>query len=218
MSDIRGIPSGTPGKASDGSYVAVHTTGYGDIYTEAAMLGYGITGRLFGAHFGTLTAPLATPATTSITARMPQAFLRVPDGTAVIPLTANVIVESAGNTTQGEVSIAMCQNDVGNGSTSVAATAGPLSLNTAAPVTSNCTPRQLATAGDVTAEVNLLELKRFSFILSAVNQDFSWAARQQYVTPILRGPATFLIYIGGNAINFFAQMQWLELPETAVTN
>ena len=109
----------------------------------------------------------------------------------------------------------IAQNDIGSG-TSSAADAGPISLNAAAPVASNCTARQLAT-GDVTAYTNPLELSRFSWAASAVNQVFTWNAKELGVFPVLRGPATWAIHLGGNTVTHFVEMVWAEYPESAVT-
>jgi len=215
MSDLRIKTIVAPGESGNDGWVAARGDKLGNLYSLPAELGFGVDGRLFGCHFGTVTTPLATAATTAIAAQRPMAWLRIPDGTAIMPLSVNILVEAAGATTQGEISIAICQNDVGNG-TSSAGTSGALSLNTAVPRASLVTPRQLST-GDSTAETSLLELKRFSFAASAVNQDFSWNARQLVVPLVLRGPASFLVYIGGNAVNFYAQMQWLEVTETSVS-
>ena len=89
---------------------------------DFAMLA-ALQGKLFGCHWGTVTTPLATPATTAIVAARPQAWIRVPDGTVIIPLNLEITVESTGITTQGEISVAIAQNDVGIG-TSAAGTSG----------------------------------------------------------------------------------------------
>jgi len=215
MSDLRGFTIISPGAAADNTWVGAHSDKFGNLYSLPAELGLTMDGRLYGAHFGTVTTPIATQATTALAATRPQAWLRVADGTAIVPLSVNIVVEATGATTQGEISIAICQNDVGNG-TSAAGTSGPISLNTAVPRASAVLARQLATAA-VTAETNLLELKRFSFAASAVNQDFSWNARSLVIPLVLRGPASFLVYVGGNAVNFYAQMQWMEFSESQVS-
>lgn len=214
MSDLRAYTIAAPGLAGDSSWVAAHSDKYGNLYTLPAEYGFGVDGRLFGVHFGSVTTPLATAATTAIAATSPQAWLRVPDNAAIIPLSVNITVEATGITTQGEIAIGISQNDVGNGTSTAGAT--PVNLNTSNPRASLVTARQLAT-GAVTAETNFVELRRFSFAASAVNQDFTWNVRQQIVPLVLRGPASFLVYVGGNAVNFFAQMQWIELSETAVS-
>lgn len=213
MSDTRLYVKNTSvGRAGPSTWVGAHATPDGAAYVAPWALSLGLEGKLFGAHFGTVTTPLATPATTAIAAQRPQAWVRVPDGTLIVPLNVEITVETAGATTQGEISIAMTQNDIGNG-TSSAGTSGALPMNTAALSASNCTCRQLAT-GDTTAETNLLELKRFSFAASAVNQVFSWNPGHLGITPVVRGGGTLAIYIGGNAVNFFAQVQWAEVTES----
>lgn len=174
----------------------------------------GAEGRLFGCHFGTVTTPLATPATTAIVAARPQAWLRLPDGKLVIPVSVRIVVESAGITTQGEISLCSTTNDVGNG-TSAAGTSGALNKNTGSAIASSAVPRQLATA-DVTAETGLLEHARFGFAASAVNQSFNWPdPGSKDDLPFLRGAASWLLYIGGNAVNFYAQFSWAEYDEAA---
>lgn len=174
----------------------------------------GADGRLFGCHFGTVTTPLVTAATTAITARQPQAWLRIPNGTLIIPTAVQITVEVTGATTQGEISLCSTTNDVGNG-TSAAGTSGALNKNTASSNTSNVTQRQLATAADVTAETGLLEYQRFSFAAAAVNLAFNWSGPESDDMPFLRGPASWLLYIGGNAVNFYAQFSWVEYDEAA---
>lgn len=212
MTDMRGYTALAPGLAGDNTWLGAHADRYGNMYDLLAEFGFSANGQLFGCHFGTVTTPLTTAATTAIVAQQPQAWVRVPDGTLIVPVGCNIVVEATGATTQGEISIAIAQNDVGNG-TSAAGTSGAISLNTAVPRASLCTPRQLATA-NVTAETNLLELDRYTFAASAVNQKFVWNARTQAIVPFLRGPASFLMYLGGNATTFFAQMQWLEFSES----
>ena len=214
MSDQRGFNQNLTVGRNPG-WGALRMTQDGALYVAQYALSASIEGRVMGCHFGTLTTPLATAATTAITTLRPQAHVRVPDGTVIIPLAVNILVESTGITTQGEIAIATTTVDPGDG-TGAAGTQQPVGLNTARPVTSNCTTRQLMT-GDITAETGLLELKRFSFALSAVNQDFTWNASQALVVPVLRGPAGLLVYIGGNAVNFYCQMQWIELTEASVS-
>ena len=172
-------------------------------------------GKLFGCHFGTVTTPIATPATTAIVARRPQAWLRIPAATVIIPVSVRIVVEAAGATTQGEISLVSTTNDVGAG-TSSAGTSAVINKNTDSTNTSACTPLMLATA-DVTLETGLLEHARFSFAASAVNQTFNWPdPGSDADLPFLRGDASWLLYIGGNAVNFYAQMSWVEYLETEV--
>lgn len=174
----------------------------------------GADGRLYGCHFGTVTTPVATGATTAIVARRPMAWARLPTGTLIIPVSVRIVVEATGITTQGEIALCSTTNDVGAG-TSTAGTSGALNKNPASLNTSNVTTFQLATA-DVTLETGLLEHARFSFAASAVNLSFNWPdPGSKDDLPYLRGPASWLLYIGGNAVNFYAQFSWAEYAETA---
>lgn len=172
----------------------------------------GREGRAFRAWMGTVTTPAATPATTAITARRPQAWIRVPAGTLIIPTSVRLTIESCGATTQGEAVLASTSNDVGNG-TSSAADGAPTNRNADSTNASLCTARQLAT-GDVTLETGYIEHARFSWAASAVNQMFTWPVNPDDL-PYLRGDASWLLYIGGNAVNFFAQFSWAEYDEAA---
>lgn len=200
-------------RGSENQFVSVRGTRDGSLFTAAWAIAMGLEGRIMGCHFGTLTTPLATAATTAIVTLRPQAHVRIPDGTAIIPLSVNIIVEANGATTQGEIAIASTTVDPGDG-TGAAGTQQPVSLSTNRAISSNCTTRQLMT-GDITAETGLLELKRFSFAASAVNQDFNYKPMADLVIPLLRGPAGLLVYLGGNAVSFYCSMQWIEIGEVA---
>ena len=170
-------------------------------------------GRGYVANMGSVTTPLTFLATA---ANRPDAWLRVPSGTAILPLAVETILESAAGTAT-EIDIRMAQNDIGNG-TSSAATVGPLPLRSDAPRTSNVTPRQLAT-GDTTAETNPVSLHRRCFPLAQATglvpyEDF-WTPRPM---AILVGPATLEVFIAGttNQATGFVLFRWLELPSTAI--
>lgn len=182
----------------------------GEVVTAAYVEALSFEGRVFAAHMGQVTTPLVTAATTALALSTPHAWIRVPSGTTIIPVYARIVIETTGATTQGEAAVIVANNDVGNG-TSSAADLGPTPLNTQALVTSNCTARQLAT-GAVTTPTSPQELSRFSFAASSVNQIFQWDAKSLGVYAVLRGPATWALYLGGNAVNYFAQMVWAEIP------
>lgn len=199
---------------SDGQTVEERGLRDGSAVYAHRMQALGMEGRIFAAMQGSVTTPIATAATTAIAAQRPMAWVRVPDGTVIYPLYMSLVVESTGATTQGEIAMAITQNDVGNGTSTAGPT--PVSLNSATPISSNCTARRLATA-DVTAETNLVEITRYSFAASAVDQRYVWNVTDGLIFPVLRGPATWLVYIGGNAVNFFINMVWAEEPENFIS-
>ena len=210
MAEVRGyVENLSVGRAGTGTFRALRSTPDGALFIADANLAASFEGRLFGANMGVVTTPVTTAATTAITNTIAHAWVRVPALTAIVPVYCRVVVESSGATTQGEGSVIIAQNDIGV--TGAVAVAGPISLNTAAPVTSNCLPRQLGTA--TTAPTNPIELTRFSFAASAVNQHFEWNARELGIYPVVRGAGTWAIYLGGNAVVYYAQMIWAEFPE-----
>lgn len=214
MADIRAfIQNLSVGRASSGAYGGLRMTPDGALYTADVLMSAAIEGRVFGMNSGVVTTPAQTAATTALTNTIPSSFVRVPDGTLIVPIYARLVVESSGATTQGEASLLIAQNDVGTGGGAAAGSgAAPINLNTASPVTSNCTPIQIATAS--TAPTNPLELFRASWAASAVNQTFEWVGRDSGLTPVVRGAGTWGFYIGGNAVNFFSTLIWAEFPET----
>ena len=213
MSDLRAISVLSPSRPTSG-LADLRMTPDGALYTADYGLSVGIEGRIFGCNAGGVTTPLTTAVTTAIVDATPHLWVRVPDGTVIIPLSCKLTIESSGITTQGEASILIAQNDIGSG-TSTAAT-GPVSLNTAAPVVSACTVRNLAT-GAATAPTTPLELTRFSWALSTADTTFQWNVGQLGYWPIVRGPGTFAMYLGGNAVVYYAQMQWMELSEAGLS-
>ena len=209
MSQYYAVPNIEPSPAANQTLVGVHSDRQGNLIVEDVNKNQAVAGKMFVANFGSVTTPLATAATTAIVARRPMAWIRVPDATAIIPVRATIVVESAGATTQGEISVAQASNDVGNG-TSTASVLGARQLNTRLGTEAgNCTPRHLST-GDCTLEVDLRELDRFSFAASAVDQKFVYRPQNDGLFSVLHGDASWLIYIGGNAVNFFVQMVWIE--------
>lgn len=214
MPNIRGYVSAkTPQRhTADGGYLGLRMLREGSISVADFLMACSIEGRIVSSNVGSVTTPVATAATTAITAQRPMHWVRVPDGTVIIPVYASIVVESQGATTQGEISMEVAQNDVGNG-TSTAVT--PVALNTAVPFTTACTSRRSST-GDCTAETNLAQITRWSFAASAVDQRFTWSTKDSSVFPILRGAASWLLYIGGNAVQFFSTLVWAELSEDDV--
>lgn len=216
MSDLRAlIQNLSVGRhGSSAAPNSLRMTPDGALYTAPYPLSAAVEGNVFGMNAGTVTTPLSTAATTALANTTPHAWVRVPDGTVIIPLYASITVETSGITTQGEASIVIAQNDIGNGTSS--AGTGPVSFNTAAPVTSACTVRALAT-GATTAPTNPLELARFSFAASTVNTNFTWTGGEHGYWPIVRGAGSWAIYLGGNAVGYFAQMIWVELSESGLS-
>lgn len=169
-------------------------------------------GRVFGANFGSETGPLTL--NTVYDQDQPDVVLRIPDGTAVVPIAVHCALEVSSGTVN-EMSIVVVQNDIGSG-TSSAATAGPLSLRTDAPITSNCVARMTYTANS-SAFTNPLEVYRFGQELATAAGAFapgtvSWVPD---VKPVIIGPASLVVAFESTttALQGFVQMFWAELKE-----
>lgn len=209
---------------SDGSDIGQRFTRDGSEIAQAWIMSMVANGRVFNANFGSLATPLAS-ASAAVTNLRPQAWLRVPSATAIIPVRADFNVAALAGTAN-DFLIAYAQNDVGNG-TSTAGSVGPISLRTDAPVASTVTVRQLAT-GDVTAPTNPTELihRNYKYAGSAdatgnsgTDIGVRWPYGPSDALPILVGPASFMVYIGGTTTGptFFGSIQWVEVPSNWFT-
>lgn len=220
MADLKVLRSvKTPGRdTSDASnfYGDARATRDGVLFSASYFESLAMQGRIFSANMGTVTTPL-TFLTTA--ANRPDAWIRVPSGTTILPIKVNVVLEGATGTAT-EIDVRIAQNDIGNG-TSTAADVAPRSHRTDAPVASNCTARQLATA-DTTAETNPLSIYRRTYARAdEAGIDFRGieAAREIMGFPILVGAATLEVFIAAtsNQATGFVIITWAEIPSTDLT-
>ena len=212
MADMYGLAIvKTPSRVAEGSNIRQRLTRDG--ITIPYLENLAMQGRIFSANMGTVTTPLTFLVTAG---NRPDAWIRVPDGTAILPIKCTVVLESAAGTVT-EIDVRICQNDIGNG-TSSAADVGPLSLRTDSPVTSGCTARQLATV-DTTAETSPVSLYRRTYARAdEAGIDFRGieVTREQMGYPILMGAATWEVFIAATATQAtgYVIMTWAEVPET----
>lgn len=214
MSDFRVMGTATPLRAtSDNQWLAARGLRGGELVDASIYEALAMEGRVFTANMGSVTTPLTFLITA---ANRPDAWIRVPSGTTILPLNCYVALESMAGTAT-EIDVRVAQNDIGNG-TSSAATVGPLSNRTDAAITSNCTARQLAT-GDTTAETNPFSLYRRSYIRADdAGSDFKGIEidRAKMGYPVLVGGASWEVFVAATTTQAtgFVVMQWAELPST----
>lgn len=219
MSDTRVVAryaSGAVPRVTAGTYIGQSATRDGANFAANWMEALAQEGRIVGANMGTVTTPLTFLATA---ANRPDAWIRVPSGTTILPLLAVVVIEAAAGTVT-EIDVRIASNDIGNG-TSTAASVGPQGLRTDLPFVSGCTARQLATA-DTTAETTPLSIYRRTF---ARADEAGIAHRGIEVTrelmgfPVLVGAATWELFIAATTTQAtgFVVMTWAEVPSTSVT-
>lgn len=214
MSDIKGQPMvKTPGRNSFDTEATklLRTTRDGVLFTVDYFEGLAMQGRIFTANMGTVTTPLTFLVTA---ANRPDAWIRVPSGTAILPIKCNVVLESAAGTVS-EIDVRICSNDIGNG-TSTAASVGPLSNRSDNILASLCTARQLATV-DTTAETNPISIYRRTYARAdEAGIDFRGieATRELMGYPILVNASTWEVFIAGTGTQAtgYVVMTWAEVP------
>ena len=201
-------PTLDPSRVDDSTPVSLKADRQGTLSISDRVRTAAIAGKLFVANWGSVSAALTGPATQADTPLRPSMWLNVPQGKTIYVVRQTVIVQSAGNTTQGEIAIAIASNNVGVG-TSTAATqlqnANPSKISS----TPGTTARANATA-NVDAAEDLVEIDRDSFVLSAVNQKFEYNANKNGLLIPIVGDAAFMTFIGGNAVVFFGQIVFIE--------
>ena len=210
MAYLTANPTLDPGRAADSTPVEFKSDRQGILSIFDRVRTAAMGGKLFVANHGSVTGELTTPATQAVTKLRPSTWLRVPQGKTIYVIRHTVSIETSGNTTQGEIALALASNDVGDaGGSSTSAT----SIRNANPSKIASTPgtsgRHNAT-GDISTPSNYIELDRFSHILSAANLKFEFNANKNGLLIPIVGPATFLCYIGGNLVKFFAQTVFIE--------
>ena len=205
----------TPGRGtSDGGQTNIRGTRDGVLFTASYYESLAMQGRIQVVNNGSVTTPLTFLVTA---ANRPDAWLRVPDGTAIIPITVTVALEAFAGTVT-EIDLRIAQNDIGNG-TSSAATVGPLGTRTDVPFTSGVTARQLAT-GDTTAETNPISLWRRTIpAASAAGNDGASGitiTREMMGYPIIVGASTIELFIAATTTQATGFVVWTfaEIPET----
>lgn len=213
MSDVRVYAAVTPPRqTSDNHQMNQRGLRDGSAVIANQIEALAQEGRVFVANMGTVTTPITFLATA---ANRPDTWIRVPSGTAIIPISCVVAFEAAAGT-DTEIDVRIANNDIGNG-TSSAADIGPLSTRNDGPVTSGCTARQLAT-GDTTAETAPRSIYRREFsVAEGTSSDFYVEVERQLMGyPILIGPATWEVYIAATTTQAvgFVVMTWAEVPST----
>ena len=210
---VQPVPTGSGGTTGDGGYRIVQGFREGTISTvdfkqRMIAAGYG-----FVANMGSVTTPLTFLITG---ANRPDAWLRVPDGRAIMPIFVGVTLESMAGTVT-EIDLRIAQNDIGNG-TSSAATVGPINLRTdsAGLGSGLVVPRQLAT-GDTTAETNPVSIYRRTYIRADdAGSDWKGIEWAPAASPLIIGAGTLELFVAATTTQAtgFVVMQWIETPET----
>lgn len=190
MSEYKVVTS-TPQSLSPGAAAVASVNKRGEIIGMPWHVQLGLEGKLFAAMAGTETAPI-TLGNTVIDNDQPEFILRVPTGTTVIPLFAQIVLEATG-AALFEGGMAVEDSDPGSG-TSTVADQVPTNMKSRG-AGSTCTARQLVTAN--LTQVNLRWIWRCgepADLDSAVGGNrFNWTYMDN-IPPLLVGPAALMLY------------------------
>jgi len=208
-------PSVTPSAVSadlTAGYLAVQGFREGSVSFVDFKTRMAAAGRVFRAQQGSVVTAL-TFADYSI--NLPQGHIRVPAGTTAI-LTKFSLQLMTLTGTAAMVYLSMCSNDIGNG-TSSAASIGPVSTRSDAPVASLVTARQLTTVA-ATAMTTPIDLDRWALpFATTTNADVNTKLTYEPndAKAFLIGPASAVWTMKfTTAATGFSQFEWIETPSS----
>lgn len=200
-------------KDGDDEYLGVQGTRDGAIWTADWYLARAMEGRVFLASFGSQTTPLTAVAYDQ---DQPEGVIRIPTNTTIVPIRVEVFLESFAGT-DNEVVVSYVTVDPTSG-TSAAATEGASSTRSDAPITSNCTPRQLYTGNATITGYTELWRGGTPTADSVAENPIVWAPPAG-VGGVLVGPAGLLLQIASTSTQatFYAKIWWVEFPSTRLS-
>lgn len=178
-----------------------------------------LEGRGFCAGIGLLSEGEAQPNGQVILTLTPTLWIDVPDGTAIIPFYAAFQIEDTGGDDAFEAALGIHSSAIGAG-TSSDADYGPVALRSDAPITSNCKAYQEATGS--TSSDPVADLWRVwksednaTAPATSAGDSFEWKPKR---FPVIVGAGGISLTVGGDLIPILtAQIQWVEVPESAIT-
>ncbi len=213
MTDLRVRSAGAPQPATDGTgkWVAGWGTPEGGLVTASQYDSLVAGGKVFVAHAGTLTAPLAGNDAYVITT--PDLNVDVPDGTSIKPLFLQVHYETVGTTllleTFASISSTLGAQSGGNSVTAA-------SLRNRGGGSSNCA---ITSAATTTAQSGTtFEFFRGGYQLAedmAATEDwetrtFKWTAGKNGPAPLVIGDASIAIWAASETTTCFITLVWVE--------
>lgn len=217
--NLRGLSRGNEDRAT------INPLGF--TVSHDSLLHLAMEGRMFTANSGTATTPVTFAG--AYDADGPDFYLRVPNGTTVIPVSLQVTFEAVGTESTMEI-IGLASN---TGDASVTGTALTVYNNRVdAPRASVCTATGSVDAGGVTDPNagNFIEFWRrqrplTDTVASGENDrhelNFTWSVLSDGPPPIIVGNNTaggsaLAVYAASQAGTGFITATWLELPSSNI--
>lgn len=202
-------------RASEGTFVGLRGTRDGSFYGIDPFVAAALEGRMFIAQLGSASDP--STAMDAYDANRPEFVLDVPDGTAIIPVSIHVDVQTHGATLNETIALAS-RTLQETGSSFTAITINPVRTDNPGPA-SRC--RALGTlTGDLT-DPNTAGSIEFWRSGSPVDFDVAgepiptlvWSAKR-FVPPLIVGAGSLAVYCSGTTPTGFITVIWAEFPES----
>lgn len=207
------------GRVVDGRWTPARATRDGAAMTADWFMALALEGRCFVANGGTDTSPITFAG--AYDADAGDLCIDVPDGTAILPITVEAVIQTSGASLFEVIALAS--------RTLVAATAGqftavtPSPLRTDAPIATGTTVVAAVAAGQMTDPntSGSYEFFRSGYptdpdVAGNPNPRYSFSALQDGIAPIIVGAGSLTVYVAGTAGTGFITTIWAELPESAI--
>ncbi len=207
------------GRKSDGVIRPIRTTADGSIFTAPWVVGHLLDGRIFSVNAGTVTSAITSAGV--VAATTPDVYMRIPQGTKIIPLHVNVSLDALTDDQDLEI-VAAVSNRLDTTPT------GPSSLTVINRQMGHSNGSLVLADSDVSA-VDDMAASGFQYLeffrvlaeygakpVAAQNEQgqalsFNWYADED-VPLSVKGPASLAIFVGKASRDFFATITWVELP------
>ncbi len=204
-------------RASEGTFVGLRGTRDGSFYSIDPLLAASLEGRMFIAQLGSASTPSA--AMDAYNADQPEMAVDVPDGTAIIPVSIHVDIQTHGATLNETIALAS-RTPVELDGNVTAITINPVRTDNPGPG-SSCSAIGTITGNQTDPNTT----GSFEFWRSGSPVDFDVAGEpvptlvlsaKRFVPPLIAGPGSLVIYCSGTAPVGFITVVWMEFPESVL--
>ena len=204
-------------RASEGTFVGLRGTRDGSFYSIDPLLAASLEGRMFIAQLGSASTP--STAMDAYNADQPEMAVDVPDGTAIIPVSIHVDIQTHGATLNETIALAS-RTPVELDANLTAITINPIRTDNPGPG-SSCSAFGTITGNQT--DPNTAGSVEFWRSGSPVDFDVAgepvptlvWSAKR-FVPPLIAGPGSLVIYCSGTSPTGFITVVWAEFPESVL--
>ncbi len=216
--DLRGIAQQQGvSPAAEGTFVGLRTTRDGSFYRIDPFIAAALEGRMFIAQLGSASTPSA--AMDAYDADRPEMVVDVPDGTAIIPVSIHVDIQTHGATLNETIALASRTN-VEADANLTAITINPIRTDNPGPgsscsafgtITGNQTDPTTAGRVECWRSGNPTDFD----VAGESTPTLVWSAKR-FVPPLIVGAGSLSIYCSGTTPTGFITVVWMEYPESVL--